>query len=54
MAHAILHAVEGSEALVVEAGTGTGKTFAYLVPALIAGGKVIVSTGVAENDGGLA
>ena len=28
-----------------EAGTGTGKTFAYLVPALLAGGKVIVSTG---------
>ena len=26
-------------------GTGTGKTFAYLVPALLAGGKVIVSTG---------
>ena len=31
--------------LVAEAGTGTGKTFAYLVPALLAGGKVIVSTG---------
>jgi len=31
--------------LVAEAGTGTGKTFAYLVPALIAGGKVLVSTG---------
>jgi ATP-dependent DNA helicase DinG len=30
---------------VAEAGTGTGKTFAYLVPALLAGGKVIVSTG---------
>src|SRR5207253_2958625 len=28
-----------------EAGTGTGKTFAYLVPALLAGGRVIVSTG---------
>jgi ATP-dependent DNA helicase DinG len=45
MARAILGAVERSEVLVVEAGTGTGKTFAYLVPALIAGGKVIVSTG---------
>ena len=31
--------------LVAEAGTGTGKTFAYLVPALLSGGKVIVSTG---------
>jgi ATP-dependent DNA helicase DinG len=31
--------------LVAEAGTGTGKTFAYLVPALMAGGKVIISTG---------
>ena len=31
--------------LVAEAGTGTGKTVAYLVPALLAGGKVIVSTG---------
>lgn len=31
--------------LVAEAGTGTGKTFAYLVPALLAGGKVIMSTG---------
>jgi ATP-dependent DNA helicase DinG len=45
MAHAILDAVARSGVLVVEAGTGTGKTFAYLVPALIAGGKVIVSTG---------
>jgi ATP-dependent DNA helicase DinG len=31
--------------LVAEAGTGTGKTFAYLVPALLAGGKLLVSTG---------
>ncbi|MEY4760266.1 MAG: hypothetical protein RLZZ200_122 [Pseudomonadota bacterium] len=31
--------------LLVEAGTGTGKTFAYLVPALLSGGRVIVSTG---------
>ena len=45
MARAILDAVERSQVLVVEAGTGTGKTFAYLVPALVAGGKVIVSTG---------
>ncbi|MGN4076542.1 ATP-dependent DNA helicase [Burkholderia gladioli] len=31
--------------LIVEAGTGTGKTYAYLVPAMLWGGKVIVSTG---------
>lgn len=31
--------------LLVEAGTGTGKTFAYLVPALLCGGQVVVSTG---------
>jgi len=45
MAHAILAALESCGTLVAEAGTGTGKTFAYLVPALIAGGKVIISTG---------
>jgi ATP-dependent DNA helicase DinG len=45
MARAILDAIEADAPLVVEAGTGTGKTLAYLVPALLAGGKVIVSTG---------
>ena len=45
MAEAILAAIEAGSMLVVEAGTGTGKTFAYLVPALLSGGKVIVSTG---------
>jgi len=45
MAQAILEAVQAGSMLAVEAGTGTGKTFAYLVPALLAGGKVIVSTG---------
>src|SRR5579862_321360 len=45
MAQAILGAIEAGGALAVEAGTGTGKTVAYLVPALLAGGKVIVSTG---------
>src|SRR6185436_6090105 len=45
MAQAIHQAIEGTSVLVAEAGTGTGKTFAYLVPALLAGGKVIVSTG---------
>ena len=45
MAQAIADAIERSGVLVAEAGTGTGKTFAYLVPALLAGGKVIISTG---------
>jgi ATP-dependent DNA helicase DinG len=45
MASAIHEAIESTGVLVAEAGTGTGKTFAYLVPALLAGGKVIVSTG---------
>src|SRR5215470_5618765 len=45
MAAAIHGAIERMEVLVAEAGTGTGKTFAYLAPALLAGGKVIVSTG---------
>ena len=38
-------AIAARGAAVAEAGTGTGKTFAYLVPALLYGGKVIVSTG---------
>ena len=45
MAIAISNAIAGQETLIAEAGTGTGKTFAYLVPALLWGGKVIVSTG---------
>ena len=45
MAQAILEALRAGSMLALEAGTGTGKTFAYLVPALLAGGKVIVSTG---------
>lgn len=45
MAERIATAIEGNSALVAEAGTGTGKTFAYLVPALLSGGKVIISTG---------
>ena len=45
LAAAILQAIETDAPLVAEAGTGTGKTLAYLVPALLAGGKVIVSTG---------
>ncbi len=45
MAHAVAAAIEKNTVLVAEAGTGTGKTFAYLVPALLSGGKVIISTG---------
>ena len=45
MAQAVAHAIESHGVLVAEAGTGTGKTFAYLVPALVSGGKVIISTG---------
>ncbi len=45
MADAVTDAIEHRDALVVEAGTGTGKTFAYLVPALLSGKRVVVSTG---------
>jgi ATP-dependent DNA helicase DinG len=45
MARAILDVIERNGTLCAEAGTGTGKTVAYLVPALLAGGKVILSTG---------
>ncbi len=45
MALAVAQAIRDNAILVTEAGTGTGKTFAYLVPALLAGGKVIISTG---------
>src|ERR1700750_286958 len=45
MAAAISKAIKGNRVLVVEAGTGTGKTMAYLVPALLSGAKVIISTG---------
>jgi ATP-dependent DNA helicase DinG len=45
MAEAVEEAIAGSTQLVVEAGTGTGKTFAYLLPALLSGRKTIISTG---------
>ena len=45
MAEKIAEAIKKCSAFIAEAGTGTGKTFAYLVPALRSGGKVIVSTG---------
>ncbi len=45
MAAAVAEAIDARQALIAEAGTGTGKTFAYLVPALLSGQRVIVSTG---------
>lgn len=45
MAESIAQALDKNETLIVEAGTGTGKTYAYLVPVLLAGTKVIISTG---------
>jgi ATP-dependent DNA helicase DinG len=45
MAERVAEALEGRETLAVEAGTGTGKTFAYLVPALLSGHRVLISTG---------
>ncbi|MDA0680602.1 MAG: ATP-dependent DNA helicase [Proteobacteria bacterium] len=45
MAEAVTEAIDGSDKLIVEAGTGTGKTFAYLFPALMSGRKTIISTG---------
>ena len=45
LAEAVVAAFEQREVLLAEAGTGTGKTYAYLVPALLSGMKTIVSTG---------
>jgi ATP-dependent DNA helicase DinG len=45
LAVAVLDTIAERGTLVAEAGTGTGKTFGYLVPALMAGGKVLISTG---------
>jgi len=45
MAEAVEEAIADGQMLITEAGTGTGKTFAYLVPALQSGKRVIVSTG---------
>jgi ATP-dependent DNA helicase DinG len=45
MAIAVNQAIQNQSNLVVEAGTGVGKTFAYLLPALLSGKQVVVSTG---------
>ena len=45
MARAVRAALENQDTLIVEAGTGTGKTYAYLIPALLSGRRVIISTG---------
>jgi ATP-dependent DNA helicase DinG len=45
LAEAVAAAFEAREPLLAEAGTGTGKTYAYLVPALLSGLRTIVSTG---------
>ncbi|MCL1094715.1 ATP-dependent DNA helicase [Shewanella kaireitica] len=45
MAEAVSHSISTSQNLVVEAGTGVGKTFAYLIPALLSHKQIIVSTG---------
>jgi len=44
MAEAVALALESAEVLICEAGTGTGKTLAYLIPALLSGQRVVVST----------
>jgi ATP-dependent DNA helicase DinG len=44
MADAVAEAIEDQQSLVVEAGTGVGKTFAYLVPVLVSGKRALVST----------
>jgi ATP-dependent DNA helicase DinG len=44
LAHRVAQCIEGATTLVAEAGTGVGKTFAYLVPALLLGGKTVIST----------
>ena len=44
MAKSVSNAIKDKESLVIEAGTGVGKTFAYLYPSLLKGGRVVIST----------
>jgi len=53
MAEAVAAALAAGDTLICEAGTGTGKTFAYLVPALLSGRKVLISTGTRNLQGQL-
>jgi ATP-dependent DNA helicase DinG len=45
MADAVALAIQKNATVIIEAGTGVGKTFAYLAPALASGGRIIISTG---------
>src|SRR3979411_840576 len=45
MAEAVESALQDRKHLIVEAGTGTGKTLAYLIPAILSGRRIVVSTG---------
>ncbi len=45
MAEKVASALKEDRLLIVEAGTGTGKTFAYLIPAILSGKKIVISTG---------
>ncbi len=45
LARSVARAIDADEVLIAEAGTGIGKTFAYLVPALLSGKRVLISTG---------
>ncbi|HYI95268.1 MAG TPA: DEAD/DEAH box helicase, partial [Bryobacteraceae bacterium] len=45
MAQAVEDAIKTKRTLLVEAGTGTGKTLAYLIPAILSGKRVVISTG---------
>ncbi|MBW1998556.1 MAG: ATP-dependent DNA helicase [Deltaproteobacteria bacterium] len=45
MALAIMDSIQGKKPVIIEAGTGTGKTYGYLVPALLSGKKTVISTG---------
>jgi len=51
MAQAVESALAEKKHLIVEAGTGTGKTLAYLVPAILSGRRVVISTGTKKSAG---
>ena len=54
MAEAVAETIDHGGVLLVEAGTGTGKTLAYLVPAILSGQRVLVSTGKLLHSGDMA